>query len=145
MENSKGIKVVILCGGPKKGTRFRPLSLNVPKPLFPIAGLPMVEHQIEACSKVPDLREILLIGFFQQGEILTRFVNEMRDKYPNLYIRYYQEYTMLGTAGSLYHFRDIILNGRPEAFFVIFSDIFCDYPLTQMLEAKQKWMKYMLM
>ena len=52
---------------------------------------------------------------------------------------------MLGTAGSLFHFRDIILNGKPEAFFVFFGDVFCDYPLKQMLEYRQKWMRYLLM
>jgi len=139
-----GMKAVILCGGPQKGTRFRPLSLDVPKPLFPIAGLPMVEHQIEACSKIESLNEILLIGFFQPSELLTRFIHEMRDKYQ-MNIRYLQEYTMLGTGGSIYHFRDIIQNGRPEAFFVIFSDIFCDYPLQQMIKSRKKWMKYMVM
>jgi Nucleotidyl transferase len=34
------------------GTRFRPLSLNVPKPLFPLAGQPMVHHPISACRNV---------------------------------------------------------------------------------------------
>jgi len=34
------------------GTRFRPLSLNVPKPLFPVAGIPMIQHHIEACAQV---------------------------------------------------------------------------------------------
>jgi hypothetical protein len=34
------------------GTRFRPLSLNVAKPLFPLAGQPMVHHPILACKKV---------------------------------------------------------------------------------------------
>lgn len=34
------------------GTRFRPLSFNVPKPLFPLAGQPMVHHPISACKKV---------------------------------------------------------------------------------------------
>ena len=34
------------------GTRFRPLSLEVPKPLFPVAGFPLVEHHIAACKKV---------------------------------------------------------------------------------------------
>ena len=29
------IKGVILVGGPSKGTEFRPLSLDIPKPLFP--------------------------------------------------------------------------------------------------------------
>ena len=34
------------------GTRFRPLSLELPKPLFPVAGYPVIYHHIEACSKV---------------------------------------------------------------------------------------------
>jgi mannose-1-phosphate guanylyltransferase len=46
------LKAVILIGGPQKGTRFRPLSLDVPKPLFPVAGYPIMHHHIEACSKV---------------------------------------------------------------------------------------------
>lgn len=34
------------------GTRFRPLSFNLAKPLFPLAGQPMVHHPILACKKV---------------------------------------------------------------------------------------------
>ena len=34
------------------GTRFRPLSLELPKPLFPVAGFPLIHHHIEACRKV---------------------------------------------------------------------------------------------
>lgn len=50
--NGKIIKAAILIGGPSKGTRFRPLSLELPKPLFPIAGYPMIYHHIEAFSRV---------------------------------------------------------------------------------------------
>ncbi|VDO83534.1 unnamed protein product [Onchocerca flexuosa] len=46
------LKAVILVGGAQKGTRFRPLSLQLPKPLFPIAGVPLIEHHIEQLSKV---------------------------------------------------------------------------------------------
>lgn len=45
------MKAVILVGGSSKGTRFRPLSLELPKPLFPIGDKPMIEHHIEACTK----------------------------------------------------------------------------------------------
>ncbi|VDO08267.1 unnamed protein product [Haemonchus placei] len=45
-------KAVVLVGGPQKGTRFRPLSLQLPKPLFPIAGVPLVEHHIDQLSQV---------------------------------------------------------------------------------------------
>jgi hypothetical protein len=41
--------------GVSAGTRFRPLSLNVPKPLFPLAGQPMVHHPISACRRVCSL------------------------------------------------------------------------------------------
>lgn len=46
------LKAVILVGGPQKGTRFRPLSFDLPKPLFPVAGYPLLQHLIEACAAV---------------------------------------------------------------------------------------------
>ena len=54
------VKAVILVGGPGKGTRFRPLSLEVPKPLFPLAGRAMIEHHIKACSELNDMQEVCL-------------------------------------------------------------------------------------
>ncbi|XP_038906239.1 mannose-1-phosphate guanyltransferase alpha-like isoform X3 [Benincasa hispida] len=51
MESSEKVVAVIMVGGPTKGTRFRPLSFNTPKPLFPLAGQPMVHHPISACKR----------------------------------------------------------------------------------------------
>merc|ERR1711990_1247663 len=143
-EEDMATKAVILVGGPGKGTRFRPLSLDIPKPLFPIAGFPLVQHHIEACSRVDGLKEILLIGFFQPTEQLNRFIREMKEQF-NLKIRYLQEYALLGTAGSIYLFRDLVLAGNPESFFLIFCDILCDLPLNDMVRAREKWMRYMIM
>ena len=47
--------------------------------------------------------------------------------------RYLQEYASLGTAGSIYHFRDQITSGNPDAFFVMNSDICADFPLVHMV------------
>jgi len=127
------LKAVILIAGPQKGTRFRPLSLDVPKPLFPVAGLPIVQHHIEACVKVPDLLEVLILGFYPSNE-MSAFVTEMNRSYPSLKIRYLQEYAPLGTAGGIYHFRDQIKAGNPDAFFVMNGDVCSDFPLTDMLE-----------
>jgi len=126
-------KAVILIGGPQKGTRFRPLSLDIPKPLFPVAGQPMIKHHIEACVKVPGLREILIIGSFQPVEELTRFISRTQNEFQ-VSIRYLQEYTSLGTGGSIYHFRDQILSGNPEAFFVLNADICAEFPLVDMVK-----------
>jgi len=78
MINQK-IKAVILVAGPQKGTRFRPLSLEVPKPLFPVAGYPLVEHHISACKKVEDIDEIILLGFYQLDDQISRFVDDMNE------------------------------------------------------------------
>ncbi|XP_041374507.1 LOW QUALITY PROTEIN: mannose-1-phosphate guanyltransferase alpha-B-like [Gigantopelta aegis] len=127
------LKAVILIGGPMKGTRFRPLSLDIPKPLFPVAGFPMVYHHIEACTKVKDLKEIILIGFYQPNDALSKFILNCQQEFQ-IQIRYLQEYTALGTAGGIYHFRDQILTGNPKCFFVMNADVCGDFPLAEMLD-----------
>ncbi|KAH9400396.1 PREDICTED: mannose-1-phosphate guanyltransferase alpha-A-like [Rhagoletis zephyria] len=127
------IKAVIVVGGPQKGTRFRPLSLNSPKPLFPVAGIPMIEHLIKACVELPDMKEVLLIGFYQLEESFNEFIQSMIVKY-RIQIRYLQEYAPLGTAGGVYHFRDMIRLGEPEAVFLINGDVCGNFALQKMLD-----------
>ncbi|XP_030342801.1 mannose-1-phosphate guanyltransferase alpha isoform X1 [Strigops habroptila] len=131
------LKAVILIGGPQKGTRFRPLSFEVPKPLFPVAGVPMVQHHIEACAKVPGMKEILLMGFYQPHEALSRFLVSAQQEFK-IPIRYLQEYAALGTGGGIYHFRDQILSGGAGAFFVLNADVCSEFPLQEMLEFRQQ-------
>jgi len=54
-----------------------------------------------------------------------------------LFCRYLQEYSALGTAGGMYHFRDQILTGNPNLFFVMNADVCGDFPLQEMLEFHQ--------
>ncbi|XP_068146024.1 mannose-1-phosphate guanyltransferase alpha [Drosophila tropicalis] len=127
------LKAVILIGGPQKGTRFRPLSLDTPKPLFPLAGRPLIAHHIEACVQLKELREILIIGYYPQTQ-MEGFVSDMQSLYSssNINIRYLQEFTSLGTAGGMYHFRDQIRAGNPRAFFVLNGDVCADFPLQEL-------------
>ncbi|KAL1966974.1 hypothetical protein VTN77DRAFT_3718 [Rasamsonia byssochlamydoides] len=126
-------KAVILVGGPSRGTRFRPLSLDVPKPLFEVAGHPIIYHSLKALAKVPGLREVILVGYYD--EIVFRdFIKDSSKEFPHLRIQYLREYQALGTAGGLYHFRDAILKGKPERFFVLNSDVCCSFPLGEMLK-----------
>lgn len=127
------VKAVILIGGPGKGTRFRPLSLEVPKPLFPLAGRAMIEPHIEACSKLNDMQEVFLIGNEPQADLVP-FVRDVSARY-NVKVTYLQEYKALGTAGGIYHFRDQIKKGHSENFFVLNADVCCDFPLQEMLNS----------
>ncbi len=84
------MKALILVGGPRKGTRFRPLSLDLPKPLFPIAGKPMIYHHIEACAQVPDLTEVFLLGFYDGSEF-NAFIEETSKEFK-IKIKYGQHH-----------------------------------------------------
>src|SRR5260221_6879247 len=45
-ERCHRMKAVVLAAG--KGTRMRPLTANLPKPLLPVAGKPFLRHNLEA-------------------------------------------------------------------------------------------------
>lgn len=64
---------------------------------------------------------------------MEKFVAEMQNLY-DVSIRYLQEFTMLGTAGGMYHFRDQIRVGNPTAFFVLNGDVCSDFPLNELYE-----------
>ncbi|KAK7911569.1 Proteasome subunit alpha type-2 [Apiospora marii] len=129
----KDTKAVILVGGPSRGTRFRPLSLDVPKPLFDVAGHPIIWHCLTAIAKVPSIQEVVMIGYYDES-VFRDFIKDASHEFPNLPIKYLREYEALGTAGGLYHFRDAILKGRPERIFVLNSDVCCSFPLNEMAE-----------
>lgn len=73
-----------------------------------------------------------MIGYYDES-VFRDFIKESMQEFPNLTIKYLREYQALGTAGGLYHFRDIILKGRPERIFVLNSDVCCSFPLNEML------------
>jgi mannose-1-phosphate guanylyltransferase len=60
------IKGIILLGGPSNRVNF---GSDLPAPLIPIAGLEMVAHQIYALSRIPNLKEVLLYGYYDEGAI----------------------------------------------------------------------------
>ncbi|GAA5870672.1 hypothetical protein JCM8547_005026 [Rhodosporidiobolus lusitaniae] len=124
-------KAVILIGGPSKGTRFRPLSLDVPKPLFAVGGRSIIWHSLVALSRVEGLSEVLLIGFYDEA-VISPFIKEATRDFPNISVKYLREYQSLGTAGGLYHYRDLILKGNPDQVFVLHSDVVSTWPLQEL-------------
>ncbi|KTW30788.1 hypothetical protein T552_00500 [Pneumocystis carinii B80] len=124
---------IILVGGPSSGTRFRPLSLDIPKPLFPIGGKPMIWHHLVALSEVKTVNEVLLIGFYEES-VFSGFIKDAKEAFSEFSIKYLREYQSLGTAGGLYFFRDLILRNSPKTIFVLHSDLCCSFPLKNMLE-----------
>ncbi|KAF3902312.1 hypothetical protein ABW21_db0207794 [Orbilia brochopaga] len=125
-------KALILVGGSQRGTRFRPLSLDLPKPLFEVAGHPIIWHCLAALTKI-DVKEVFLIGYYDES-VFRDFIRDASKEFPQFVIKYLREYQPLGTAGGLYHFRDVIQKGSPKRFFVLNADVCCSFPLKEMLQ-----------
>lgn len=129
------MKAVILVGG--YGTRFRPLTNEVPKPLIPFLGRPMVEWQIEALVEAGVEEIVLAIGY--KKELMEDFVAAMQQKY-NVRLRCSVEEQPLNTAGPLKLAQKLLMRGKAPApvktaesfFFVLNSDIICDYPFAEL-------------
>lgn len=122
-------------GGPSRGTRFRPLSLDLPKPLFDVAGHPIIWHCLSSIARVPNklIQEVYITGYYDES-VFRDFIKDSAKEFPSITIRYLREYQALGTAGGLYHFRDAILKGQPERLFVLNADVCCAFPLAEMLK-----------
>ena len=125
------MKALILVGG--YGTRLRPLTFSCPKPCVEFANKPILEHQIEALVKAGVSEVVLAINY--QPETMFELQSKLSTKY-NIRIVCNQETVPLGTAGPLALARSI-LNPDPSEtsyFFVLNSDIICDYPFQEMIE-----------
>jgi mannose-1-phosphate guanylyltransferase len=76
----------------------------------------------------------VLIGYYDET-VFRDFIRDSTKEFPQFQkIQYLREYQALGTAGGLYHFRDAILKGKPDRFFVLNADVCCSFPLVEMLK-----------
>ena len=71
------MKAIILVGG--FGTRLRPLTLSVPKPLVPFANKPMLMHQILALHAVGVRHIILAVSYMSHKLIIISGINGNRN------------------------------------------------------------------
>jgi len=120
------MKALILVGG--FGTRLRPLTLSVPKPVVDFANKPSVIHQIEALVEAGVDEVILAVNY--QPEQMSQCMS-LWEKKLGVKISYSRETTPLGTAGPLALARDLLNDGKP--FFVLNSDVICTFPLKELL------------
>lgn len=81
---------------------------------------------------MPEIKEVFIVGYYEES-VFRDFIKDSAKDFPQITVRYLREYQALGTAGGLYHFRDQILKGRPDRFFVLNADVCCSFPLNEML------------
>jgi mannose-1-phosphate guanylyltransferase len=122
------VQALILAGG--EGTRLRPLTSTVPKPVVPLAGQPFITFMIEWLRGhgVDDV--ILSCGFLADG---VRAVLGEGDGL-GVRLRYVEEPTPLGTGGAL-RFAGEMLD---ERFFMLNGDVLTDIDLSAQLAQHER-------
>ncbi len=117
------IQAIIMAGG--EGTRLRPLTCHIPKPLVPLLCEPVMGYSVRLLKQC-GVGEIGVTLWYQPEKIRRAFGNG--DKY-GVSLRYYEETEPLGTAGSVKMAKDDIQG----PFFVLSGDGLTDCDLSDAL------------
>lgn len=94
------MKAVIMSGG--RGIRISELFPDIPKPLIPICGKLVLEHEIE-CLREQGFTDIILTVSHMADKIIDYFGDGAKF---GVHIDYFVEDNPLGNAGALFKFKD---------------------------------------
>lgn len=123
------MKVVIMAGG--RGTRIAELFPDIPKPLIPVDGMPILEREIRSLASQGFKDLILTVGYLAD-KIMSYFGDGSQ---LGVTIDYFVEETPLGNAGALFQLRNKIGN---EPFFLLNADAAFDVDFNRMLAFHKK-------
>jgi len=118
------IPAVILAGG--QGSRMGELTRELPKPLLPVAGKPIIEYQISFLRKHGITEIYILSGY--KGEKIKKYCQEKNNWGIKLY--HIQETEPLGTAGAVASLTPWIKTD----FLVLYGDLILDVDLDHLVD-----------
>src|SRR5262249_33654357 len=126
----KYMKAVVLAGG--LGTRCRPLTFSIPKPLLPVGEKAILQIIIEQLQHAGIRDIILAIGY--QGELIQAFCGD-GSKF-DVSLTYVRETQPLGTAGPLSLIRDRV--AADEYFLLMNGDILTKLDFRAFVDSSQQ-------
>ncbi len=120
------MQAVVMAGG--EGARLRPLTINRPKPMVPIANRPVMGHIIELLKR-HNINQVVATLQYRADDIQNFFGDGSS---AGVTMNYSVEPHPLGTAGSV-KFADKYL-ARDEPFLIISGDALTDFNLTEIID-----------
>lgn len=115
---------VIMAGG--KGSRLRSITNDeIPKPMVPVDGKPLLEYQVEALKEYGIKKIVMIVGHL--GEKIMEHFKDGKDF--GVDIDYIVEKEPLGTAGAFYYLKD---KTDAKDFLLVFGDVFFDIDFDRM-------------
>ena len=122
------MEAVLLVGG--QGTRLRPLTVNTPKPMLPVAGTPVTAHQIARAREAGVTRVIL--GTSYRAEVFREHFGDGENLGVELV--YVTEDVPLGTAGAIRNVASRLASGSHEPVLVFNGDVLTGLDIGALVE-----------
>ncbi|MFD1677001.1 nucleotidyltransferase family protein [Alicyclobacillus fodiniaquatilis] len=123
------MKAVIMAGG--KGSRLRPLTKRIPKPMLQLLDRPAMEYIVELLA-MHDFNDITMTVCYMADVIRDYFSN---GKDWGVRIHYQDEIVPLGTAGGV----KALQHQLQETFVVMSGDALTDFNLSQAMETHRRY------
>src|SRR3954453_10812836 len=120
-----GVRAVIQAGG--RGERLRPLTHSTPKPLLPVAGVPMVERLVRQFAGAGVRRFTVLTAWL--GELVQAHLRDLTGLPRGVRVDYSSEEWGLGTTGGL-----AALAPCEETVVFAFGDLVTDLDVARLVE-----------
>ena len=120
---------ILLVGG--FGTRLKPLTNESPKPMLPVAGLPVTEHQILAAKKAGIHTLVLATSYL--AEVFTPYFGD--GSQWDMKILYAVEKEPLGTGGAIRNAAQLL--GRDEEIVIFNGDVLSRHSISDQLAFHQ--------
>ena len=121
------MKAVVLVGG--EGTRMRPLTETIPKPLIPLVDRPFLHHVLDHLA-VHGIHEVLLSSSYLE----EAFAPFLRERHGDPVVTWITEATPLGTGGAIAN----AVRHLDDTFLVLNGDILTDLDLTAMIRCHRE-------
>ena len=121
------MRAMILAAG--RGERLRPLTERIPKPLLPVAGEPLIVHQLRWLHRA-GIRDVV-INLHHLGETIERTLGTGTDL--GVRIRYSRESKLLDTGGGI---KRALPELGPGPFVVLNGDIWTNYAFRNLTDVR---------
>ncbi len=119
------MKAVVMAGG--EGTRLRPMTASMPKPLLPVVNKPIMEHVLRLLHRHGFSETVVTVQFL--ASLVRNYFGDGEEL--GMQLHYATEETPLGTAGSVKNAEHLL---RDDTFVVISGDALTDFDLTSLVK-----------
>lgn len=118
------MKAVVMAGG--EGTRLRPMTSSMPKPLLPVANRPIMEHVLRLLKRHGLNETVVTVQFL--ASLVRNYFGDGEEL--GMELTYANEEKPLGTAGSVKNAEEAL---KDDAFLVISGDALTDFDLSDLI------------